>query len=201
LNQQLKAFCCIFSSGFIAYLGLIYCLPTLPAFWNSLARTQNSWLEWTLALYETYIFPVAITCVLTANLITYITFGSITTGIRYLNEVLKTESDNVKYLAANRAYNCYQIIIDRLTTVFSASILFQEGFLLTSIVTLMAFGIKSTVNSQKDIFLEIWCYGLALEGTLFVILQFYPIIMLYMYSTETLQLMTAVMRKNSMQNK
>jgi len=197
LNLQFMGYGCFIFPASLAILGLTYFYPTIPPLWNSLIRTHNSGLVWTLALHDTYTCLVLLETIAIVNLITWITFGSLTTtGMQFLSSIFKTESNVEKYLAANRAYTTYQVIIDRLTSIFSVSILFQEGFLLTSTTTMIAFGVKSKLNGQNAIFLSIMAYIFALEAAFLVISQFYPIIMLYMYSTETLQLMTAFTRKN-----
>jgi len=147
-----------------------------------------------MALYEAYIFPVAFGIICTGNILICITFGSLTTGTRSLSAVLMAGSENAKNLAANRAYACYEMITGRLSGVFSVSFLFQELMFLLLIVTLIVGGAK--MAELKSISLEIFCFGTALEMIFVVTFQFFPMIMLYLHSKETTQLMRAFMRKD-----
>jgi len=187
-------YCCFTVPGTIIFLGLIYCFPTFPIFSNSIIRANSVWLKLTLVITDAYIFPVSLAIISTANLITCMTFGSMKIGVQSLKAAFKTESDCEKHLAVNRAYTCYQVIIDSLTSVFSVSFLFQEGLFLITIVTLLAFGVKNSGNRRMTIILEITIYFGALQGSFLVISQFFPVIMLYIHSNETLKLMTTFMR-------
>jgi len=194
LNLQFTIYCGTSFIGMLIFFAMAYYVPTLPPFLGSIVRQENMVLELSMALYETYIFPVAMGIVFTGNILICITFGSVTTGTRSLSSVLLAESENAKHLAANRTYACYQLIIDRLTSVFSVSFLFQELMFLLLIVTLIVGGVK--MAKLESLSLEIFCFGTALELVFVVTFQFFPMIMLCLHSKETTQLMKAFMRKD-----
>jgi len=194
LQLQFTVYCGLTFVGMFGFFVVVYYVPTLSPLLNSIIRTQNMALELIMDIVEAYVFVVGIGFVLTGNIAVCITFGSVTNGIQSLNGILKNECSNTKYLAANRAYVCYQVITDRLTSVFSVSLLFQELSFLLVIVTLIVGGVK--MAQLRLVSLKFFCYGTSSEIALAVIFQFLPMIKLHLYSQETSSLMRALARKD-----
>jgi hypothetical protein len=143
---------------------------------------------------EAYVFPVAFGIVAASNILVCIAFGGLVTGIRQLNLILKDKNESQRSMEVNKVYESFQIVIDRLTSVFSVSLLFQELFFLLLIVFLVTGAVK--MAEIESIILELFFYGLASVLCFIIAFQFYPMMLIKLRSTRTIDLAKYLMVKN-----
>ena len=101
-------------------------MPSIPPFLNSVIKTSELFPSLLLALFEGWLFPVGAGIIITSNILVCITFGGLNCEILCLNAILVNAEKRNEIRKVNRVYESFQLIIDRLTCVFTVSFLIQE---------------------------------------------------------------------------
>jgi len=166
-------------------------VPELPQNVASILKPSDTNILLLLAIFESYIFPFGLGIITVSNVLIYITFGSITADISMMNMILSDPIQKYKCIQVNRKYQLIQLIINQLNTTFSVSFLFQELSFLVDIVCLVMGAVK--MAGVGSVALVIFSYGTALEFACLIAIQFYPMIMMNLYSMTTILLCRGLM--------
>jgi len=195
LRAQLKAIGPLIGSGLVLFAVTVFVFPKLPMFISALYE-EWSLLRVVLCIYETYLYPVAMGTILTSNVLLFITYRSVAGCIAALSEELKQNDARnfVSIESVARKYFYLQILVGRLNSVFSASLMFLEYVILVAI-GLTIFG-PSRIVSENSTVLSIFFYFLATEFAASLVVQFYPMILLNMNSNEFLYLARSFPQKS-----
>jgi len=189
LNFQIKG-----SIGFLILLTIllatvVWNLPRLPslAFSHPLFRDfeETCCLIAGLTILEAYLFPSAMGTLFANNTLIFVTYKNLADCIEALNETLNQTiriPDSKKIEIVSKHYQELQVIVGRLNSVFSASLLFQELGVLCAIVL---FTVGSSKIVVQDFSIISLCFNLnAVQLLLGLMFQFYPMIALNLNSRK-----------------
>jgi len=195
LRAQLKGFVLLLATGTLLITTMVSIFPRLPPLIYSLydKSEENILLRGILCLFEAYIFPMGTSTLFASNVLLFMTYRNLGGCTAALNEILKQRKtfDLKTIEATTRKYQYLQILIDRLDSAFSASLLYQE-FAILMAIALTIFG-PSKIASENSAVLTIFFYLLATEFACSLIFQFYPMIVLNLNSKKFIYLSRSVM--------
>ena len=140
-----------------------------------------------------YLYPVGTGVVAVSSTLICITFKSLSNSVETLHETLKTgtgiSGTQAKYI--NLIYLSFQLIIERLSYIFSTSLLFQELAFLLTIVFCINGGSK--LAAVHSVILGIFVSNMSVSLCFLVTFQFYPMIKLHLNSERLLGLIKSLM--------
>ena len=173
---------------------MAYCIPELPQFIYPIIHEPTEYSRIFLAIFESYFFVVCWPVLAVTNILLCVTFTNLSNCVETLNETLDETLKEDVVMSTNQVYTVsltyqsYQQIIDRLTTVFSLSLFFQEVWLILDIIFIFV-----GASKMEAIFFAIFLYGMSLEMSFLVVFQFYPMIVLNLNSKRFLELCKSLM--------
>ena len=159
---------------------------------------ENIYWLLVLSVVEGYLYAVCYGGVAISNILLCITYKSLANHVKTMSQ--ERECDEV-LLRSNPslAYQCFQIITDRLNSLFSTSLLAQEFGLMVEIAIFFLEGFE--LASHQSMFLSLFFYMLCIQFSCVVIFQFYPMIVLNLNSKRFIKFRLTSTASNRMCSK
>jgi len=175
----------VFIGGCIFYVPTMIFLPKIPMSFYSIYPDENDDLWWRsgLTFFEWYLYPVAWGLLATGNILICITYKVVSNCVRALSRGVKLDPNHRNVDWVNRQYQTVFLITNNLNDVFSLSLLCQE-FAFLMVIAYLFVGASNLAHESgrpSEVF-----YGINLEYSYFLSIQFYPMIVLNLNSCELL---------------